>query len=178
MISEIKDIKKIRKKIGLTQYDLAVKSGVSQSLITKIESGKLDPTFSKAKKIMDTLNKSSEHEEIKAEQIMQKKIISLAPDQDLIKAISCMKKYEISQLPILIDNKVIGYVSDSIILDSILKDKNMKVKDIMQDPPPIVSKNTSVSVITGILKFYPFILVSKKGIIKGIITKADVLNRI
>ena len=48
---DIKQVKEIRKKLGLTQSELAKKAGVSQSLIAKVEAGTLDPTYSNAKKI-------------------------------------------------------------------------------------------------------------------------------
>ena len=53
---DIKDIKRIRLQIGLTQSKLADKSGVSQSLIAKVESGLIDPGYSSVKKIFDTLD--------------------------------------------------------------------------------------------------------------------------
>ncbi|MFQ5647816.1 MAG: helix-turn-helix transcriptional regulator, partial [Candidatus Aenigmatarchaeota archaeon] len=43
-MQEITEIRKIRKKLGLTQSQLAQEARVSQSLIAKIEAGKLDPT--------------------------------------------------------------------------------------------------------------------------------------
>ena len=53
---ELSEIKKIRKNLGLTQTDLSKRANVSQSLIAKIEAGKIDPTFTKTKKIFETLN--------------------------------------------------------------------------------------------------------------------------
>ncbi|MBU4502216.1 MAG: helix-turn-helix domain-containing protein, partial [Nanoarchaeota archaeon] len=47
----LEEIKIRRNKIGLTQTQLARLAGVSQSLIAKIESKKIDPTFSKTKSI-------------------------------------------------------------------------------------------------------------------------------
>ena len=51
--------------MGLTQTDLAKKANVSQSLIAKIESGKIDPTFTKTKKIFETLSYLEKKEEVK-----------------------------------------------------------------------------------------------------------------
>ena len=75
MTHELSEIKKIRKTLGLTQTDLAKRAAVSQSLIAKIESNKIDPTYTKTKKIFDTLNDLENKEEIKAEELMNKKII-------------------------------------------------------------------------------------------------------
>ena len=63
MPAELNEIKIIRKKYGLTQSKLANIANVSQSLIAKIESGRIDPTYSNAQKIfsaLDTLRKDKE----------------------------------------------------------------------------------------------------------------------
>ena len=51
MVFDITHLKKIRKQLDLTQYAFAKEAGISQSMVAKIESGKLDPTYSYIKKI-------------------------------------------------------------------------------------------------------------------------------
>ena len=46
---ELNEISRLRKQLGLTQAELAKLSGVSQSLIAKLEAGKIEPSYSKAK---------------------------------------------------------------------------------------------------------------------------------
>lgn len=58
MLPSLDEIAKRRKLLGLTQKQLAKIAGVSQSFIAKIESGKIDPSYSKAKAIFDTLEKN------------------------------------------------------------------------------------------------------------------------
>ena len=55
MTYELEEIKKIRKKLGMTQTELANRAGVSQSLIAKIESARIDPTYTKTQKIFAAL---------------------------------------------------------------------------------------------------------------------------
>ncbi len=175
---EITEIKLIRKKVGLTQNELAKQSGVSQSLIAKIESGRLDPTYSKARKIMETLNSLTKKQELKAIDIMNKKIIFIESSEDINEVIKKLKKYEISQFPVLENNKCIGLVSESILLDAIINKKGKKVRDIMEEAPPTISKDAGVDIISNLLKFYPIILVASSGKYKGIITKSDMLLKI
>ena len=170
MTYELEEIKKIRKKLGMTQTELANRAGVSQSLIAKIESERIDPTYTKTKKIFAALSELEKKEEIKAEQIMTGRIISIGPNEPIKEAISKMKKFQISQLPVIEGNKLIGLVSESTILDALLNPKSTRVRDIMQESPPIVSKTTSIQVVSNLLKHYPMVLVSEEGKLIGLIT--------
>ena len=178
MTYELEEIKKIRKKLGMTQTELANRAGVSQSLIAKIESGRIDPTYTKTKKIFAALSELEKKEEIKAEQIMTSRIISIDPNEPIKEAISKMKKFQISQLPVMEGNKLIGLVSESTILDALLNPKSTRVRDIMQESPPIVSKTTPIQVVSNLLKHYPMVIVSEEGKLIGLITKSDLLGKL
>ena len=175
---ELDEIKKIRKNFGLTQSELARLADVSQSLIAKIESGIIDPTYSKTMKIFAALDSLSTKKELKALNIMKTGIISLRPDDNTKNAIRKMKKYEISQMPVIENTKAVGFISEAIILDALMQQKGEKVGDIMQDNPPIVSKQANISLISSLLKSYPLVLISDKGKLKGVITKSDVLRNV
>jgi len=181
MVYELDEIKKIRKRFGLTQTDLAKRANVSQSLIAKIESNRIDPTFTKVKRIFDVLDELKNKNELKAEDIMTKKLIYVNADNNITSAINKMRKHEISQLPVFNKSNVVGLVSESTILDSISGNKSeriktLTIKDIMQDCPPIISKKTSTSIISDLLKQYPLVLVTEEGKPKGVITKSDMLR--
>ncbi len=178
MIS-LEDIKTIRAQLGITQAELAYRAKVSQSLIAKIESGLLDPTYNNAKKIFDALSELQGKEDILAKEIMQKNVISITSKTQINEAIKKMKKHEISQLPVIENGKCLGLVSESILLDEIIKGSHeRKIKDIMKDAPPIVPSKSSVEIISNLLKFFPMVLVSDNGKISGLITKSDVIRNV
>ncbi|MBI3035086.1 CBS domain-containing protein [Candidatus Woesearchaeota archaeon] len=177
MAYELEEVKKIRKKLGMTQTELANRAGVSQSLIAKIESGRIDPTYTKTKKIFAALSDLEKKEEVKAEQLMTARIINVSPGTSIKEAISKMRKFNISQLPVIEEHKSVGLVSESIILDALLKSKGKTVKDVMQEAPPIVSKTTSVQVVSSLLKHFPMVMVSEQGKLTGLITKSDLLGK-
>ena len=112
----INEIKNLRKKLGLTQGELARQAGVSQSLIAKIEAGTIDPTYSKATAVINTLKSLSTSKEIIASKIMIKNVIFVSPTDPIKKAIQKMKKYAISQMPVLDEKRVVGIVSEKAIL--------------------------------------------------------------
>ena len=88
MTYELEEIRKIRKKLGMTQTELANRAGVSQSLIAKIESSRIDPTYTKTKKIFAALSELEKKEEIKAGQLMTGKLIGITPNASVKEAIS------------------------------------------------------------------------------------------
>ena len=177
---DIGDIKKIRQSLGITQSELAKLSSVSQSLIAKVEAGKIDPSFTNAKKIFDTLDSLKKKGEPMASDLMQTKIISVSPNFSLEKAISLMKTHGISQIPVIESGSAVGFVSESIVLDSILSgaNKQSEIRGIMGECLPIVPQKTPKGAVAQLLKIFPLVLVGKKGKVKGIVTKADLLNTI
>ncbi len=175
---ELKDIKEVRKKFNLTQTDLARKSGVSQSLIAKIEAGRVDPTYTNAKKIFEALEVLTKKDEAKAEEIMNKKIISVNPDSVVQEAVNKMKGYDISQLPVIDKESLVGYLSETDVIDALMGEKkDAKIKDIMKDAPPTIDRNASMTVVSELLKSYPMVIVVEKGKLLGLITKSDILGR-
>ena len=177
MVFDITQLKKIRKQLNLTQHEFAIKAGISQSMVAKIESNKLDPTYSKVKRIENALELLTKHHEKEAYEIVNKNIISVDKDESIKNIIKLMNKHSISQLPVMDKDKVIGLMSETSILKTNLNDiKNLKAKDLMEEAPPIIDKNARLEVIKQLLRFYPLILVKEKGNLIGLITKADLIN--
>lgn len=179
MVFDITNLKKIRKQLNLTQFQLAKKANVSQSLIAKIESNRLDPTYSKVKLLENALNSLTKMHQKEAKDIMIKYIISVNPETKLTKAIELMRKHNISQLPVLKNEVIIGLVSETSILSKNLTDiKDLKSEEVMNEAPPIISKDTKIDVIKDLLKYYPIVLIKEKGKLIGLITKADLIRNL
>ncbi|MBR9690191.1 CBS domain-containing protein [Candidatus Woesearchaeota archaeon] len=179
-MQDLNEIKLIRKRLGFTQNQLAKIAGVSQSLIAKVEIGILDPTYSKAKKLFMAIDSLSKKEKVSVFEILNKKIISVTSTQPIKSTIQKMKQYEISQMPVIDNNNVVGLISEAILLNHLIdgNDPDAKVSDVMNDSPPVVSINTDFDAVSHLLKFYPLVLVVDKGKLSGIITKADLLMKI
>ncbi len=180
MIYELEDIKKIRKKLGLTQKEVAKAAGVSQSLLAKIESGKINPSYIKIKKIFNALDNIAKENKLKAADVMNTRVITASPDDDVQRIVKTMNRYGISQLPVIEQNRPIGLVTETGILEKMQNGLNvhkMKAKEVMDDCPPIISPETDMDVILGLMRHFQILLVVKNGNLTGIITKSDILGK-
>lgn len=181
MSEELKKIKKMRQKLGITQVELAKLADVSQSIITKIEKGKIEPSYSIARKILVTLENelAGKQEKITAKDVCSKKIISIQADQTIAKALELMVKSAISQMPVFKEQVLVGSVSEELFVKKYdkIKNKNTKIEEIMDEALPTIPENTDITLVNEMLKIYPAILVVKNGKTVGIISKTDILQK-
>ena len=182
MLPSLEEIKRRRKVLGLTQFQLAKEAGVSQSLIAKLESGKLEPTYSNAKKIFFVLDKLENKTSKKAKDIMSAKIIKIEASEPVKNAIKLMKKNNVSQLPVFDGNGNAGAISEKTILDKITMGEdiallqNEKIQNVMEDPFPSINEETPISSLAALLQHNQALLILRKSKVAGIVTKSDLLK--
>jgi len=181
MSLQIKDLQKMRKMLGLTQSELAKLSGVSQSLIAKIEAGKIDPSFSKTMTIFETLQKLQLKNSKKVKNVMTKEVVFADAESSVGEVVKLMYKHAISQMPVLSGDEVIGSVSEKVLIKKLSTEESKslfikKVKEVMEPPFPTVNEDTPIDLLIPMLNFYPAILVMRGKSIAGIVTRADLLK--
>jgi predicted transcriptional regulator len=175
-------IKKMRERLSITQSELAKEAGVSQSLIARIESGKVDPRYSKIEAILKALDEMCGGVCMAAKDLMNKKVLTIDQNSTVKDAAYLMKKNNISQLPVLEGEKVVGSITEASILNEVAKGMNptdlsiTTVKDIMNGTFPIIDPDTPLHVISFLLEYNQAVLIKEKGELKGIICKSDLLK--
>ncbi len=93
-----------------------------------------------------------------------------------------MKEHGYSQIPVFDGKQSVGSISEKAILRQILSGKDLEeisklpTEDIMEEAFPQINEEAPLSLITSLLQTYSAVLVSKKGVVIGIITKADLLR--
>jgi predicted transcriptional regulator len=182
MLPALEIISDRRRKLGLTQSQLADLAGVSQSYIAKLEAGKIEPSYLKVKSILEALDRLEKKREVSAVEIMNRNVDSVKIDTSVHEAIELMRRHGYSQLPIIHENNQVGSISERRLLDYILSNegefnpKHRQVSEIMEESFPQVGEDAPLSLLSSLLKYYSAVLVQKKGDIIGIITKADLLD--
>ena len=182
ILPSLSDIKRLRKKLNISQKTLGEKLKLSQSIISRIESGAVDPPYSKLKRIYEYLEnerKIREKSKKHAEDIMTRALHSITFNSTIRDAVDLMNKYEISQLPIIKKNLNLGSITSKKIQKSITDNPqiiNMDVSLIKELPFPEIDKNWSVKDISDLLLQYPAVLVRENNDYIGIITDSDLLK--
>ena len=182
MLPELDTIAHRRRTLGLTQTQLAEKAEVSQSYIAKLEARKIEPSYSRVRAILEVLDGLERGKETKAEEIMSTEIVSLQRDDLIRKAVDTMWETGFSQLPVMDGERPVGSITERTIIDTMrnggadVTRGEKPISTIMDDPFPQVGEEAPVSIIAGLLRIYPAILVQRREKVTGIITKADLLK--
>src|SRR5207245_1912335 len=149
MLPHHNNITKKHKQLALTQSKLAQLAEDRQSIIAKIESGTVDPSYSIAKRLVEALEKQSiQTSRPRVSEIMSKPVISVSKTQFVRDAVDLMRKRGYSQLPVFDGNRCVGSISEKTILDRAARGEplesllNNRVRDIMDSPLPMVNDDT------------------------------------
>lgn len=182
-ILRLSEVKAMRKRLGLTQAQLAELAGVTQAYIAKIEAKAADPRVSTLEKISKALERATAMEKrATVGQIMTSPIVAVKSSDRVDKAIHLMKSYDISQLPVLDEEVQVGLISEATVVHKIASGENMSkllkrnVSEIMENSFPTVSKDTDIDVVYSLLEHEPAIVVVEHGKVIGIVTKADLFK--
>ena len=180
-MQELEKISDMRKKLGLTQTELSKLAGVSQSLIAKLESGNIDPSYSKVKSIFEALeNQIKKNKNTKtAKDISTKNVVFVDIKDSIEKVVQLMKEKSISQIPVKDKDAMVGSINEDIFVDyaeNRTKMNNKKAGELMQECFPIIPETSGIEVVANLLHYYKAILIKKDANITGIITKSDLLK--
>ncbi|MFY0571584.1 pyridoxal-phosphate dependent enzyme [Archangium lansingense] len=111
----------------------------------------------------------------------ERAVVTLSPNDTLLVAYGRMKLYEVSQLPVLEGNKVVGMIDESDLLLAAIDDETrlrLPVRDIMTTRLQTVDVRTPVRELLPLLDkgFVPIVVDGEEFI--GLITRIDLLNHL
>lgn len=195
-LPDLDKIRQMRKRLNLSQRELASMAGVSQSLIAKIERGSIDPSYSNVRKILMAFEEVLRKRKVEGVKLgaqltvgdlATRGVISVSPEQTVGECVDRMMKGRFTQLPVMVGDRVVGGITDDRIRDYTIEETrngrksydgvmSTKVEEMMMDPFPILSEDTPIELASVHLQREEAILVSRKGQIVGILTSADFLN--
>ena len=112
----------------------------------------------------------------------ERSVITVKATDTLLHALSKMRMFEISQLPVVKDDQVVGIIDEWDILTAVEKGSETALTSLLE---PYMSTNVvavtvdeKLSTIITLLKQGLLVIVNKDGAFHGLITKMDYLNHL
>ncbi len=109
----------------------------------------------------------------------QRAVISVTPDDNLLTAYGRMRLYDISQLPVLEDEKIVGIIDESDLLLALYHHEdrfNAPAREFMTAKLEIIEAGDSMDSLVAVLRADRVAIVVDDGHFQGLITKVDLLN--
>lgn len=106
-------------------------------------------------------------------------VIAVSPTETVGAALALMTERNVTQLPVIDDNRSVGSLRESRVLTRLLANSeliNSSVSEIMDDSFPVLEMDASLAEIKSKLHKHPAILIEDFKRITGIITRSDVLE--
>jgi len=177
-----RQLKRIRLQVGYTQAGLAEASGLSQSIIAKIEAGAVDPTFGTMSAISKALSASMTTKGKRAGDLMTSPVIGVQETAKLSECIKLMKEKAISQMPVFSGRRVVGTVTEaqlmSLVFTAASRDEILeeRVRNHVLPVFAVVGRDTPAEALFSLFKHMPAVFVASGDKVEGIITKIDLLT--
>ncbi|MGI0091991.1 MAG: CBS domain-containing protein [Nitrososphaerales archaeon] len=183
LLPPIQEIKKRRVALGISQKRLASSVGASQSLVAKIESNRVNPSYDVVKKIFEYLDRIEQPKTGLAKDVEKRDLVWIKKSEKIREAAEKMRQYGFSQLPVRDerDEICVGSLSERQIVQGLLRETDPKsfyerpVSEVMQEQFPVVDENISVTAVALLLQHSQAVLTARRGRILGIITASDLL---
>jgi cystathionine beta-synthase len=108
-------------------------------------------------------------------------IVTVTSDDNLVTTYKRMRMFDVSQLPVMDDGKVVGLIDESDILFGIYNDKqsfNKKVVDVMVTDLEIIPPDAEIDSILPLFKQDKVAIVADDNNFYGLITQIDLINHL
>ena len=110
----------------------------------------------------------------------KQKLISVRPDQTVADAVMLMRKYEIEHIPVILDEEILGSISENGLFQKLFTDPEIKhapIQSVLELAYPLVDFNTPVEKISNMInKDTGAILAKDESGMLHIVTKYDILQ--
>ena len=114
-----------------------------------------------------------------AEKHLSKPLLTVGSGEPVTNAISLLRKFDISQLPVVKDGKIVGTIDDAQLIKNMSPDiLNRLCEEVMSKPLPIVSANTAKEEVVQLLcqGAHPAVLVEFADGRHHILTPHDLIS--
>ena len=176
----LSEIRKRRVALGIPLGELAKAIGRSDATLSRIERGQIRPSYELVQSILAYLEKQEglTAPRLTVAELMNRSLVTVESSATLTTAAQKMEGGAFSQLPVVDDGRVVGSLSESALLRALAQPdvRRARVRDVQETAYPVVDGNFPADLLPGVLGRYPAVLVSERGSLLGIVTKADLIR--
>jgi len=116
-------------------------------------------------------------QEIKSKDIMSKNLFTVEPDDEVSTAVGMMRQHDVSEVPVISDDKVVGMVSYETLLKKRSIPMTTKIENVMIFPPRVGRDDSIMDIAETMLSSgYRAVPVTDKERIIGIVSRTDLLS--
>ncbi|HUI38545.1 MAG TPA: CBS domain-containing protein [Thermoplasmata archaeon] len=179
-MESIAEIRKRRLSLGIPLGELARAVGRSDATLSRIERGQIRPSYELVQRIVRHLEEregvAAPH--LRAEDVMNPAVVTVDGATPLGDAALVMERHGFSQAPVVEDGRVTGSISENSVLRALQRPEGRKtrVRDAQEGMYPQVDALFPADLLTALLSRYPAVLVSRRGALCGIVTRADLIR--
>lgn len=110
----------------------------------------------------------------------RRRLVTIDENSKVLDALTLMKKYDIEQIPVMMDGKMTGSVTQSSLFKKLIEEADVRdqlVADVMDAPLPVVDMDTALERLTHFInKDNGAVLTADESGQYNILTKYDILN--
>lgn len=106
-------------------------------------------------------------------------IVSVSPTQAVEEALRLMSNYELSELPVVDADKVVGAVRENKLMGKVIENRaamSALVSEVMEKPMPVLDAHEDIQSGISKLKNHPAVVVQEFGRLIGVLSRHDVLG--
>lgn len=174
------EIRRRRLALGISLGELARAIGRSDATLSRIERGQIRPSYELVQRILSYLETQEglTTPRLTVGDLMHRPVVSVESLAPLSTAAHRMESGAYSQLPVVDEGQVVGSLSESSVLRALARGspRGVRVGAVLEPPYPVVDEGFPAELLPPILGRYPAVLVTRRGNLEGIVTKADLIR--
>ena len=179
-MESIPEIRKRRLALGVSLGELARAVGRSDATLSRIERGKIRPSYELVQRVLRYLEEREGHASphLTAQDLVNTNLVTVDANASVTEAGRLMERGGYSQLPVLDNGRVTGAISETALLRALASadGRKVKVREIQEVAYPIVDPGFPADLLANLLTRYPAVVVAERGQLRGIITRTDLLR--
>jgi predicted transcriptional regulator len=174
------EIRKRRLALGISLGELARAVGRSDATLSRIERGRIRPSYELVQQILTFLEQQEGFAapKLTVADVMNRSLVTVESSATLATAAQRLEGGAYSQLPVVDAGRVVGSLSENALLRALAQtsSRRARVGDVMELAYPLVDEGFPADLLPGLLGRYSAVLVARRGELQGIVTKADLIR--